>query len=43
MIDKLADTQYPISDLLQQRWSPLAFSDRIVEPDKLRSVLEAAR
>lgn len=43
MIDKSADTQYPINDLLQQRWSPLAFSERMVEPEKLCSVLEAAR
>ncbi|BAZ14091.1 nitroreductase [Calothrix sp. NIES-4071] len=42
-IDKSADTQYPIHDLLRQRWSPLAFSDRTVEPEKLCSVLEAAR
>ncbi len=42
-IDKSAQTQYPIADLLRQRWSPLAFSDRMVEPEKLRSVLEAAR
>jgi len=41
--DKLADTQYPINDLLRQRWSPLAFADKMVEPEKLRSVLEAAR
>lgn len=40
---KVAQTQYPIHDLLQQRWSPLAFSDRKVETEKLRSVLEAAR
>jgi len=43
MIDKSAQTLYPIEDLLRQRWSPLAFSDRMVEPEKLRSVLEAAR
>ncbi len=42
MIDKLATTQYPINDLLRQRWSPLAFSEQMVEPEKLRSVLEAA-
>lgn len=42
-MDKTAETQYPIEDLLRQRWSPLAFSDRSVEPEKLRSVLEAAR
>ncbi len=43
MIDKSADTQYPINDLLQQRWSPLAFSEQMVEPEKLCRVLEAAR
>ena len=42
LIDKVAQTQYPIHNLLRQRWSPLAFSDRMVEPEKLRSVLEAA-
>lgn len=43
MIDKPADNQYPIHDLLRQRWSPLAFSNRLVESEKLCSVLEAAR
>lgn len=42
LTDKAAQTQYPIHDLLRQRWSSHAFSDRIVEPEKLRSVLEAA-
>lgn len=42
-MDKVADNQYPIEDLLRQRWSPLAFSNQPVEPEKLRSVLEAAR
>lgn len=41
--DKLADSQYHINDLLRQRWSPLAFADKLVETEKLRSVLEAAR
>lgn len=41
--DKIAETQYPIHDLLSHRWSPLAFSERQVETDKLYSVLEAAR
>lgn len=40
---KLANNQYPIHDLLKQRWSPLAFADQMVEPEKLRSVLEGAR
>lgn len=43
MIDKSAQTEYPIEDLLRQRWSPLAFSDRMVEPEKLHTLLEAAR
>ncbi len=34
---------FPIHDLLARRWSPRAFSDRPVEPEKLRSLLEAAR
>ena len=42
-IEKSADTQYQIHDLLRHRWSPLAFSEQMVEPEKLCSVLEAAR
>jgi nitroreductase len=42
-MEKAADTQYPIHELLQRRWSPRAFSERMVEPSKLQSILEAAR
>jgi nitroreductase len=42
-MEKPAETQYPIHELLKRRWSPRAFSNRIVEPDTLRSLLEAAR
>jgi nitroreductase len=42
-MEKSAETQYPIHELLKRRWSPRAFSNRIVEPDTLRSLLEAAR
>ena len=42
-MQKLAETRYPIHELLRERWSPRAFADRMVEPDKLRSLLEAAR
>lgn len=42
-MEKPADTQYPIHDLLKRRWSPRAFSDLAVESDVLRSLLEAAR
>ena len=40
---KHAATQTPIHDLIGSRWSPRAFSAQPVEPDKLLSVLEAAR
>jgi nitroreductase len=43
MMGKPADTLYPIHDLLRQRWSPRAFDDRPIEPEKLRSLCEAAR
>lgn len=42
-MDKPADTEYPIHDLLRQRWSPRAFDERPIEPEKLRSLFEAAR
>src|SRR5229473_8656205 len=42
-MEKLAPTDYPIEDILRRRWSPRAFSDRMVEPEKLRSLFEAAR
>lgn len=40
---KQATPDYPIHPLLQQRWSPRAFASQLVEEDKLRSMLEAAR
>ena len=42
-MEKPAETQYPIHDLLRRRWSPRAFSERAVAPDTLRSLWEAAR
>lgn len=42
-MEKPAETQYPIHELLQRRWSPRAFSDQAVSPEVLRSLLEAAR
>ncbi len=42
-MEKIAETQYPIHELIKNRWSPLAFSAQSVEPEKLRSLLEAAR
>jgi nitroreductase len=43
MMEKPADTQQPIHDLLKRRWSPRAFSDRPVEAETLRILFEAAR
>ena len=42
-MEKLAQTDYPIVEILQRRWSPRAFSNQMVEPEKLRSLFEAAR
>ena len=42
-MEKPAETQFLLHDLLQRRWSPRAFSERMVEPDRLRSLFEAAR
>jgi nitroreductase len=40
---KPATTSEPIHDALAHRWSPRAFNSRPVEPEKLRSLFEAAR
>jgi nitroreductase len=42
-MEKPAHTTYPIEELLKRRWSPRAFADRPVEPEKLLSLWEAAR
>ena len=42
-MEKLAETKYPIHELLQRRWSPRVFSPRPVSPEALRTLLEAAR
>ena len=43
MTDKKASTDYPIHDLLADRWSPYGFVDRPVAQTDLRSLFEAAR
>ncbi|MFB6232127.1 MAG: nitroreductase family protein [Salinibacter sp.] len=40
---KIADLDHDILDLFAERWSPRAFADRPVEPQKIRRMLEAAR
>lgn len=41
--EKVANAEYPVIDLIKNRWSPRAFSDTHVEGDKILSMLEAAR
>ncbi|MEH2199998.1 nitroreductase family protein [Nostoc sp.] len=43
MSKKKALTDYPIHELLAERWSPYAFEDRPVSQADLRSLFEAAR
>lgn len=40
---KRATTDYPINQLLTERWSPYSFDSRPVKPDDLRSLFEATR
>jgi nitroreductase len=42
-MEKPAQTAHPIEALIARRWSPRAFEERPVEPDKLKSLFEAAR
>ncbi len=42
-MEKPAQIDYPILEILKRRWSPRVFADRMVEPEKLRSLFEAAR
>ena len=43
MNTKTASNDFPIHPLLKERWSPRAFDNRFIEPDKIRSLFEAAR
>ncbi len=42
-MEKPAETQHPIHELLRRRWSPRAYAERPVDADTLRSLFEAAR
>lgn len=42
-MEKLAQTDYPVIEILRRRWSPRSLSDQMVEPEKLLSLFEAAR
>jgi nitroreductase len=37
------ETEHPVMDVIRRRWSPVIYSPRTVEPEKLLSVFEAAR
>lgn len=38
-----AHTDYPVHELIRERWSPRAWSEKSVSPEILRSLFEAAR
>lgn len=40
---KTATSDFPLHELIAERWSPRAFTDQPVEADKLGSLFEAAR
>jgi nitroreductase len=42
-MQKPAQTDFPVHELIRDRWSPRAFSDKAIAPDVLRSLFEAAR
>jgi nitroreductase len=42
-MSKLLPADYPLHDLLMRRWSPRAFSDRLVDSETVHRLLEAAR
>ena len=42
-MQKTAEVAHPVHPLIAERWSPRAFSDAAVEPEKVASLLEAAR
>ena len=43
IMHKPAATDVPLHELIRNRWSPRAFSDKPVPPEVLRSLFEAAR
>lgn len=42
-MEKPAEVQHPVHDLIRRRWSPRAFDPRPLAPEHLASLLEAAR
>jgi nitroreductase len=42
-MQKLAPSEFPVHQLIRERWSPRAFADKPIPKDVLRSLFEAAR
>lgn len=42
-MEKPAPVEYPVQDIIKNRWSPRAFANKPVSPEVLRSLFEAAR
>jgi len=42
-MEKPASTDYAVQDFIRRRWSPRAFAVTSIDPDILKSILEAAR
>src|SRR5215475_7522495 len=42
-MDKPAPVEYPVQEIIKNRWSPRAFSEKPVSAETLRSLFEAAR
>jgi len=43
MITREAGNNYPLNELIKKRWSPVGFSSREIESEKIQSMFEAAR
>src|SRR5438445_8777841 len=43
LMQKPAPSDFPVHELIRERWSPRAFADKPVPQDVLRSIFEAAR
>lgn len=43
MLEKPAQADYPVHDLIKRRWSPVSFLEKPVEFEKIKSLFEAAR
>ncbi len=42
-INKITETEYPILEIIRERWSPRVFSDRPITEEQVKILLEAGR